>query len=690
MSRLVNIKITGGTATGPFNIYYNTISTSNYATSNVTYLPATGVTYEELTIGIGYPVIVPTSSTSVIVQSTISSVSTSYPLGTPLPTATPIPTTTLTATPTPTIMPTPSPTITSNKIYGLRLFDLGGNPSYYTYTNLQNDFCLCLGDKKFESTGEITGTTGLFGPIDGYQIFCKGTCVDLPSLTPTPSRSPSPTPTPSRSPSPTPTFSPTPTPTATPAPTSTPTPTPSSTPEPTPTPTQSPWSGYWGTTIVEACNAYSTSDTQRLSTFYSTNTSSLCGGSPNTIYDWTSSTLTQDLTTNGTFYICNAGGVREFLVSGAPSNKDAVSQGACFPCPTPTPTSTPTPTPTFSPTPSPTPTPSTAVFSGAQYAQSSGGAACAANNSITLILNGTFCSFEFGSSSGLQNVFLNDQTLYLAYSGQYRQIRITNSSTGSFVSIGSCVTCPTSTPTPTPSRTPSPTPTPSRSPSPTPSPTQVVQQLKYSITSAGDACSNYQSGLNTDSTTIVYGKSNFCDLATGNNLDTISSTTILNYSNNSQQFYVSDGTNSRWFQKNGAGSLAFAIGACTACPTPTPTPTPSPTFSATPAPTATPLPTFTPTAVGAGYYDDGYGCVYFANGDPGAGYNACTQWTTLKLYGSGGGATDATTTILSPGQCYCFISTKYEALATVWSFGVPSGLNDVSGGTPNSCGSPCP
>jgi len=57
-------------------------------------------------------------------------------------------------------------------------------------------------------------------------------------------------------------------------------------------------------------------------------------------------------------------------------------------------------------------------------------------------------------------------------------------------------------------------------------------------------------------------------------------------------FWLSDGTNSRYYTRNGSPintQIGTAQAACVACPTATPTPTPT----VTPTPTATPLPTAT-------------------------------------------------------------------------------------------------
>jgi hypothetical protein len=68
MPRSFNIKITDGTAQGPYNIYYNSVSTSTYATRVSTSLPATGVTYNDLSVGTGVAVQVPDTATTIILD----------------------------------------------------------------------------------------------------------------------------------------------------------------------------------------------------------------------------------------------------------------------------------------------------------------------------------------------------------------------------------------------------------------------------------------------------------------------------------------------------------------------------------------------------------------------------------------------------------------------------------------------
>jgi len=80
MPRYFNIKITGGTAQGPYTIYYNSVSPSTYATRVSTSLPATGVTYNALTVGTGVAVQVPDTATSIILDNAICNKRITYTL----------------------------------------------------------------------------------------------------------------------------------------------------------------------------------------------------------------------------------------------------------------------------------------------------------------------------------------------------------------------------------------------------------------------------------------------------------------------------------------------------------------------------------------------------------------------------------------------------------------------------------
>jgi hypothetical protein len=110
MARKFDIKITSGTAPGPYTIYYDSVVVGNIATITSSSLPATNVTYSSLTTGTGVNVTVPDGSTSIILYNSecVSQITYLFPTPTPTPTSTP--------TPTPSPTPTPTPTPTTNNV----------------------------------------------------------------------------------------------------------------------------------------------------------------------------------------------------------------------------------------------------------------------------------------------------------------------------------------------------------------------------------------------------------------------------------------------------------------------------------------------------------------------------------------------------------------------------------------------
>ena len=216
MARYFYIKLTSGTSQGPYDVYYNTISSSNYVTIYGTNENAIDVSYYNLTTDnsndgkIGLPIIVPDSTTQIILVNKIAGLN--IPQYIPLPTPTPTPTATV--TPTSTVTPTFTPTVTSTA----------------TVT------------PTITPTATVTPTNTVT-PTPTQTINCSfGISVNV--VTPTPTPSPTVTVTPTFTPTSTVTVTPTSTvtPTLTPTNTVTPTQTPTSTVTPTatvtPTPTQ--------------------------------------------------------------------------------------------------------------------------------------------------------------------------------------------------------------------------------------------------------------------------------------------------------------------------------------------------------------------------------------------------------------------------------------------------------------------
>lgn len=122
MARQFDILITGGTAVGPYTVYYNSVSPSTYAIRVSTGLNATGISYSDLVTSPGVRVSVPNDATILILYNGPCNQQITFPIfqGTPTPTPTLTPTTTLlkTPSPTPTLTQTktPSPTPTKRTI----------------------------------------------------------------------------------------------------------------------------------------------------------------------------------------------------------------------------------------------------------------------------------------------------------------------------------------------------------------------------------------------------------------------------------------------------------------------------------------------------------------------------------------------------------------------------------------------
>ena len=123
MAKQYVVNIISGTAPGPYNIYYDNVGPSNYATLVSTSQPATGVTFSDLSDFDGVLVEVPDGAIKVILYNTDTNCLTQEDLFLPTftPTATATPTSTPTSTYTPdcvfgvdvdVIFPTPTPTET--------------------------------------------------------------------------------------------------------------------------------------------------------------------------------------------------------------------------------------------------------------------------------------------------------------------------------------------------------------------------------------------------------------------------------------------------------------------------------------------------------------------------------------------------------------------------------------------------
>ena len=227
MARNFDIKITTGTAPGPYNVYYNSVAVGNIATITSSSLPATGVTYSTLTTGTGLNVTIPDATTKIILYNVPCSNQVSYTFPTPTPTPTP------TNTPTPTPTPTATPVLYAQTLslavgaFADRLgptacayYRAGSTATYYSDCQTLTNGCYIYAN----NTGGSVSQVGWFSNgssywvLDGPRLTIRAGAA-CPTVTPTP----------------TPTFTPTPTPTSTPIPVYS-------------------FDGYSGTTAAHACD----------------------------------------------------------------------------------------------------------------------------------------------------------------------------------------------------------------------------------------------------------------------------------------------------------------------------------------------------------------------------------------------------------------------------------------------------
>lgn len=84
--RYFYVKITGGTSSGPFSIYYDAVGPNTLATGYTSETSATNITYSQLTTGSGFGVIVPDTASSILLVNSSGNGNCSpivYPLGGP-------------------------------------------------------------------------------------------------------------------------------------------------------------------------------------------------------------------------------------------------------------------------------------------------------------------------------------------------------------------------------------------------------------------------------------------------------------------------------------------------------------------------------------------------------------------------------------------------------------------------------
>jgi hypothetical protein len=205
---------------------------------------------------------------------------------------------------------------------------------------------------------------------------------------------------------------------------------------------------------------------------------------------------------------------------------------------------------TITPTPSLTPSPTPVIIVGAEYSSANAFDACNLGLQMTNIgiTGGTFCD---ATSISCDEFLLEAAgiTAWVAYSGQSREVLISDPNDGSATFVGPCTVCTfSSTPTPTPTQTSTQTPT----PTPTNPPVwfQIFDcndsSVGYSIAYTAGAFSNNErcTAVNVTTRTVIV----------------IGSTTTL---------------------PGGTLYTLTSLGAtgCPSVPTPTPTPTPNPTLA---------------------------------------------------------------------------------------------------------------
>ena len=100
MVRYFYVKLDSGTSQGPYDIYYDVVGPGNIATLYKSNLPAQNLSWTSLTSDLGVPIIIPGSSSSVIILNKVASLNLQQvillPTNTPTPTPTQTPTNTIT------------------------------------------------------------------------------------------------------------------------------------------------------------------------------------------------------------------------------------------------------------------------------------------------------------------------------------------------------------------------------------------------------------------------------------------------------------------------------------------------------------------------------------------------------------------------------------------------------------------
>jgi hypothetical protein len=513
--RYFYIKITSGTSQGPYNIYYDGIST-NYATLAYGGGNAVNVSFIDLTTHLGVLVSVPNGTSTITLLNTKENcsfdVTYSVPSPTPSPTPTVTPTNTITptvtitptntvtptntTTPTNTITPTPTitPSVTSplngsnyfissdsysvvyNPIEQITIYDadtigitdilyqIPTGTDVWTISEIQT----ILGTgfttfyiRKTDYTGDVFTVTD-----NGSGAAFVSASEPPVSSTPTPTQTPTPTVTitPTETVTPTSTVTPTPTttPTQTVTPTETATPTATATPSITPTstvtPTETPTNTITPTSTVTPTSQPTTTPTAQPT---STPTSTPTAQPTSTPTAQPTSTPTAQPTSTPTAQPTSTPTAQPTSTPTAQPTSTPTAQPTSTPTaqPTTTPTAQPTTTPTAQPTSTPTST-ATAQPTSTPTAQPTPSPAARFRylryTYDTLTCLTTSEPTAVWSYQNVGSAFYNttDGDFYLSTSFH------TDDSIEIF--IGSQLSCvpPSITPTRTPTRTPTPTPSP--------------------------------------------------------------------------------------------------------------------------------------------------------------------------------------------------------------------------------------
>ena len=215
MARQFTVTLTSGTDSGPYNIYYNSVSSGTLATLCGTSNLAENLTLSQVQSGVC--VEVPNDADRIIFYNTNPDIAkdcetnqevhelTNAPTQTPIPTQTQTPIPTYTPVPTETPTPTPSPTTEEIPCQCYEFINTTRNAISYTYTDCSGTiveassntepwtFYVCA--QSIDSVTSSKLTYSLYGSCT--EGVCDNMPTPIPTYTPVPTETPTPTPTPS-------------------------------------------------------------------------------------------------------------------------------------------------------------------------------------------------------------------------------------------------------------------------------------------------------------------------------------------------------------------------------------------------------------------------------------------------------------------------------------------------------------